>query len=76
MKKFTIEFKTLTDAVNTVSKAVATKGAIPVLSNLLITAADGKIRFVGTDQEIMMISNMEANTEESVNFTIPAKLIQ
>ncbi len=76
MKKFTIEFKTLTDAVNTVSKAVATKGAIPVLSNLLITAADGKIRFVGTDQEIMMISNMEANTEESVNFTIPARLIQ
>ncbi len=76
MKKFTIEFKTLTDAVNTVSKAVATKGAIPVLSNLLITAADGKIRFVGTDQEIMMISNMEANTEENLNFTIPAKLIQ
>ena len=76
MKQFSIEFKTLTDAVNTVSKAVAMKGPNPILSNLLITASDGKIRFVGTAQEIMMISSMEANTEDRLNFTIPAKLIQ
>lgn len=76
MIKFSIEFKTLTDAINTVSKAVAIKGPNPVLSNLLITASDGNIRFVGTDQEIMMISTMNANVEEGGHFTIPAKLIQ
>ena len=76
MMKFSIEFKKLTEAVNTVSKAVAAKGPNPMLSNLLITVSDGQIRFVGTDQEIMMMSTMDANIEDGGNFTIPAKLIQ
>ncbi len=74
--KFFVEFKKLTDAVNTVSKAVAVKGAKPMLSNLLVTATEGKIRLVGTDEEIMMISTIEANIENDGHFTIPAKLIQ
>ncbi len=74
--KFFVEFKKLTDAVNTVSKAVAVKGAKPMLSNLLVTAAEGKIRLVGTDEEIMMISTIDANIEDGGHFTIPAKLIQ
>ena len=76
MMKFSVEFKKLTDAVNTVSKAVAVKGTQPMLANLLITASEGKIRLVGTDQEIMMISSIEANVEDGGHFTIPAKLIQ
>ncbi len=76
MMKFSIEFKKLSEAVNTVSKAVAVKGPNPMLSNLLVTAGEGKIRFVGTDQEIMLISTMEANIENEGHFTIPAKLIQ
>lgn len=76
MMKFSVEFKKLTDAVNTVSKAVAVKGTKPILSNLLITANDNNLRFVGTDQEIMMISSVEATVEEGGQFTIPAKLIQ
>jgi DNA polymerase-3 subunit beta len=76
MMKFFVEFKKLTDAVNTVSKAVAVKGAKPMLSNLLVTAAEGKIRLVGTDEEIMMISTIDANIEDGGHFTIPAKLIQ
>ena len=76
MMKFFVEFKKLTDAVNTVSKAVAVKGAKPMLSNLLVTATEGKIRLVGTDEEIMMISTIEANIENDGHFTIPAKLIQ
>ncbi len=76
MMKFFVEFKKLTDAVNTVSKAVAVKGAKPMLSNLLVTATEGKIRLVGTDEEIMMISTIDANVEDGGHFTIPAKLIQ
>lgn len=74
--KFAVEFKKLSDAVNTVSKAVAVKGTQPILSNLLITANDDNLRFVGTDQEIMMISSVEAIIEEGGQFTIPAKLMQ
>lgn len=75
MMKFSVEFKKLIDAVNTVIKAVAIKGTMPMLSNLLITASDGSIRFVGTDQEIMMISTIDANIEEGGHFTVPARLI-
>ena len=74
--KFSLDFKNISDAVNTSSKAVDTKGAQPILSNLLITANEGSVRFVGTDQEIMMISTAEANIEEGGQFTIPAKLLQ
>lgn len=76
MMKFSIEFKKLTEAVNTVSQAVAVKGPNSMLANLLVTVADGQIRFVGTDQEIMMMSTMEANIEDGGHFTIPAKLVQ
>lgn len=74
--KFRIEKRTLQDAVNIVSRAVAAKTSRPVLLNLLMTAHDNVLRFVGTDLEIMMISTQTAEIEENGHFTIPAKLIQ
>lgn len=74
--KFKIDKKTLHEAVNIVSRAVATKTSKPVLLNLLMTAQNGNLRLVGTDLEIMMISSQAAEIEEQGHFTIPAKLIQ
>ena len=74
--KFRIDKKTLHDAINIVSRAVAAKTSRPVLLNLLMTAHDNTLRFVGTDLEIMMISTQAAEIEEQGHFTIPAKLIQ
>lgn len=74
--RFRLELKNLLDAIAIVSKAVAAKGIKPILSNLLITAHDNKIRFVGTDLEVMMISTIDAEVEEGGHFTIPAKLLQ
>ncbi|MBU1107821.1 MAG: DNA polymerase III subunit beta [Candidatus Riflebacteria bacterium] len=74
--KFRIDKKTLHDAVNIVSRAVAAKTSRPILLNLLMTAHDNTLRFVGTDLEIMMISTQAAEIEEQGHFTIPAKLIQ
>ncbi len=73
--KFSMELKTLAEALNVVSRAVAIKGVRPILSNLLISAHENEVRFVGTDMEIMMISNIPAEVEEQGNFTIPAKLL-
>ncbi len=74
--KFRIDKKTLHEAVNVVSRAVASKTSRPVLLNLLLTAHDNSLRFVGTDLDIMMISSLPAEIEEQGHFTIPAKLIQ
>lgn len=74
--RFRLPLKTLTETVAIVSKAVAAKGVKPILANLLITAQNNQLRFVGTDLEVMMISTIEAEIEENGNFTIPARLIQ
>ncbi|HNX74259.1 MAG TPA: DNA polymerase III subunit beta [Candidatus Rifleibacterium sp.] len=74
--RFQLPLKTLTETVAMVSKAVAAKGIKPILANLLITAQNNQLRFVGTDLEVMMISTIEAEIEENGSFTIPAKLIQ
>ena len=76
MIKFSVEYKKLQEAVAASSKAVAAKPANPIMANLLMIVSDGKLRIVGCDNEIMMISNIEANIEESGSFTIPAKLVQ
>jgi len=74
--KFRIDKKTLHESINVVSRAVASKTSRPVLLNLLMTAHDNNLRFVGTDIDIMMISSQPAEIEEQGHFTIPAKLIQ
>lgn len=74
--KFQVELKKLSEAIAIAGHAVATRGVQPILSNLLITANDNQLRFVGTDQEIMMICNCPAQIEREGHFTIPAKLLQ
>jgi DNA polymerase-3 subunit beta len=74
--RFRTELKNLLEAVGIVSRAVAVKGIKPILANLLITAHGSELRFVGTDQEIMMISTIAANVESEGHFTIPARLLQ
>ena len=73
--RFRLPLKTLTETVAIVSKAVAAKGVKPILANLLITAQNNQLRFVGTDLEVMMISTIEAEIEDNGNFTIPADYV-
>ncbi len=74
--KFQLELKSLSEAIGIAVHAVAAKGVRPVLANLLITANDNELRFVGTDLEIMMICKADAQVESGGHFTIPAKLLQ
>ncbi len=74
--RFRLPLKTLIETVAIVSKVVAAKGIKPILANLLITAQNGQLRFVGTDLEVMMISTIDAEIDAGGSFTIPAKLMQ
>ncbi len=74
--KFVIGYKELSEAVNSVGKAVAVKGVEVVLSNFHITAEDNKLRIVGTNNEVMMLAYLDAEIETGGVFTISAKLLQ
>lgn len=74
--KFSTELKPLIEAVGIVSRAVAVRGVKPILANILVTTGENKLKLVGTDLEIMMISTINAEVHEPGHFTIPAKLIQ
>ena len=73
--KIALGLKSFAEAANYSNRAVAQRGAKPVLANLLMTARDGELRIVGTDDEIMIISRVQAEIEEPGFFTISAKLL-
>jgi DNA polymerase-3 subunit beta len=74
--KFAVSYKALADAITSVGKAVATKGVEVTLSNFHITVENDKMRVVGTDNEVMMISYINAEIETEGVFAISAKLLQ
>lgn len=74
--KFQLDLKSLSEAIGITAHATASRGVRPILANLLITANNNELRFVGTDLEIMMICKVQAEVERDGHFTIPAKLLQ
>lgn len=74
--KFQIPLQSLATNLGVVGRAVAGKGVRPILANVLLVAAPGEIRLVGTDLEIMAISKLAAEVEIPGQCTIPAKLFQ
>jgi len=74
--KFQLPLQSLATNLGVVGRAVAGKGVRPILANVLLIAAPGEIRLVGTDLEIMAISRLPAEVEVPGQCTIPAKLFQ
>ncbi len=74
--KFRLDLKSLTEAIGVTAHATAARGVKAILANLLITINNNKLRFIGTDQEIMMICKAPAEVMSEGHFTIPAKLLQ
>ncbi len=56
-----------------VSHATSTRTQLPILSNFLITAKDGKLYISATDLEIGIEAQVQAKTEEEGAVTVPAK---
>lgn len=58
-----------------VSRAVATKSALPVLSNVLLSAEEGRLKIAATNLEIGITTHIEALIEETGKITVDAKLL-
>jgi DNA polymerase-3 subunit beta len=64
----------LSKSLGVVVRAVPTKGALPVLSNVLINAAHGKVTLTVTNLETVITSTFPALVEKEGSTTVPAKM--
>ena len=62
-------------ALGHVQSVVERRNTIPILSNVLIQAADGKIRLTATDLDLEVVEDTAATIEEAGALTAPAHLL-
>lgn len=62
-------------ALGRVGRAVATRTALPVLGNVLISTDEGRLRIAATNLEIGVTTWIEANIEEEGRITVDARLL-
>jgi DNA polymerase-3 subunit beta len=72
--KFTCNTKDIAGAVGAASKVVNAHTTVPILSNVLLQAEDGKIAVRATDLELTLEQGFPAEIRESGSVTVPAKL--
>ena len=66
----------LREGIQKVSNVINPRATLPILSNILLEAEDGKIKFSGTDLEMGISASIQGATiEETGSVTIPAKKI-
>jgi DNA polymerase-3 subunit beta len=72
--KFTCNTKDIAAAVGAASKVVNAHTTVPILSNVLLQAEEGKIAVRATDLELTLEHAFPAEIGEGGSVTIPAKL--
>lgn len=65
----------IADALGRAQRAVGTRSSLPVLQGLLCEASDGKLAVTGTDLEVTVKSEIEAEVEEWGKAVVPGRLL-
>ncbi len=73
--KFTCLQENLSKGLGIVSKAVSIKTPLPVLSNVLIIAKDGRIELTASNMETTITTHVGGSVDVEGGITVPAKLI-
>ena len=71
--KLTFLSDNLQRKISFLNHAVSTRGQLPILSNFLLEAKNGKLIISATDLEIGIISSIAVNIEKEGKTTVPAK---
>ncbi len=71
--KATVAQADLSKTLTLVASVVPTTSSIPILSNMLVEAEEGKLRISSTDLDISVISEIEANVSEEGSVIIAAR---
>lgn len=71
--KFEIRREALLRPLTQVTGVVERRHTLPVLANLLVSGRDGRVTFTGTDLEVELVSNVDAELSEGGEATVPAR---
>jgi len=73
--KLKLQRETLLKPLQQVINVVERKQTLPILSNVLLYAKDGKISVTGTDLEVELVgkADMQDQAEDTQQFTLPGK---
>src|SRR6201993_2720175 len=71
--EFSVTKSALLDELTTTQGVVERKTTIPILSNLLVEARDGRVTITATDLELSVRTSCEAKIKKEGAGTIPAK---
>ena len=70
--KFSVSKDKLLEGLSTVQNVVSTRTTLPILSNVLLQASDGKIRLTTTDLDVGIRGSVEAQVARTGATTLPA----
>lgn len=73
--KFSISRSNFLAALQKVIGVIPNRSTLHILTNLLIYTEDGKLKLMGTDLELTMISATDANIEVEGGIAVPAKIL-
>ncbi len=71
--KFSVSKDKLLEGLQTVQNVVSTRTTLPILSNVLLQAADGELRLTTTDLDVGVRGGIEAQIEKPGATTLPAR---
>ncbi|HYR57185.1 MAG TPA: DNA polymerase III subunit beta, partial [Chthoniobacteraceae bacterium] len=71
--KFSVSKEKLLAGLQTVQNVVSTRTTLPILSNVLLQAADGHVRLTTTDLDVGVSGTIEAQVERDGGTTLPAR---
>ncbi len=73
--KITCLSQNLAEGLSTVNRVCTTSGSLPVLSHVLLSTDEGRLRVAGTNLEISISNVVNAKVEEEGAITVPADVI-
>src|SRR5262245_36450198 len=71
----TCERDALVAALSVVSRAVSSRGAVQVLSGVLVQAQDGLVQVAATDMELSLRTTFAAKVDGEGSLVVPGKLL-
>ncbi len=74
--KFSLAKQVLLDGLNKVTGAVSTRPSMPILSNVLLSVANGELQLMTTNMELTIMTKVPCMVEKEGAVTLPAKKLQ
>ncbi len=73
--RFTCDRSALVDKLSVLARGVSTRGALPVLSGILLQVREDRLEMYSTDMELSMRASLAVKVERAGDVVVPARLI-